>query len=250
MDKRSALITGSSRGIGKAIALKLASAGCNTVINYLPDKDEKNLKDALGVVEEISSRGGESIVCGADVSVEEEAGRMVREAVNHFGKVDVLVNNAGILRDKTLKKMQRSEWDSVINVNLGSVYNCCRAVVNHMLERRFGRIINISSVVAFSGNYGQTNYCASKSGIVGFTKSLALELAAANITVNAIAPGIIETDMIMSVPEKYRLKLIEKIPAGRIGSVEDIANAAGFLSGDEACYITGQVIHVNGGYYL
>ncbi len=248
--KRTALVTGGSRGIGRAIALKLAEQGCNVVINYLPAPGGKNLQEAQAVQEEAASGGSDSIVVGADVSMQEEVKRMAGEIIDYYGNLDILVNNAGILLDKTLRKMEREEWDKVISVNLGSVYNCCHAFVNHMIEQNYGRIINISSVVAFTGNYGQTNYAASKSGIVGFTKSLALELAGKGVTVNAVAPGIIETDMMMGVPAKYREQLVGKIPMGKMGSPQDIAKAAAFFAGGDSDYITGQVLHVNGGYYL
>ena len=248
--KRTALVTGSSRGIGRAIALKLAGQGFNIVINYLPDPAGKNLEEAQSVKEEASAEGADAIVAGADVSSQGEVKRMAEEIIGRYGNLDILVNNAGILLDRTLRKMERQAWDAVISVNLGSVYNCCRAFVNGMIDQNYGRIINISSVVAFTGNYGQTNYAASKSGIVGFTKSLALEVAGKGVTVNAVAPGIIETDMIMGVPEKYRKKLVEKIPMGKMGSPEDISKAVAFFAGEDSDYITGQVLHVNGGYYL
>lgn len=248
--KRVALITGSSRGIGKEIALELARRGCDIIINYLPDKEGENLKDAELAKKEIDSLDRQSILIGADVSQEEEVKGMAEKIMAHFSRLDILVNNAGILMDRTLKKMQREEWDRVISVNLGSVYNCCRVFINQMIEQNYGRIVNISSVVAFTGNFGQTNYTASKAGILGFTKSLAREVALNGITVNAIAPGIIDTDMMKSVPPKYREEIIKKIPIGKMGTPQDIAYAAAFFSSNEASYITGQVIHVNGGYYM
>lgn len=248
--KRVALVTGSSRGIGKTIAIELARKKCDIIINYLPDKEGNNLKDAESVKKEIASLGRESILIGADVSREEEVKHMAEKIVNHFGRLDILINNAGILMDKTLKKMEREVWDKVISVNLGSVYNCCRVFINKMIEQNYGRIINISSVVAFTGNFGQTNYTASKAGILGFTKSLAQEVASKGVTVNAIAPGIIDTEMMKSVPEEYRNGLIKKIPMGKMGTPKDIAYAVAFLTSNEASYITGQTIHVNGGYYM
>ncbi len=248
--RRVALVTGSSRGIGRAVALLLARRGCNVIINYLPDREGKNLKDSQLVKEEMDSAGADCVILGADVSNENEVEWLAGEIMSHFEGVDILVNNAGILVDRTLKKMKRDEWDRVMDVNLGSVYNCCRAFIGQMTGRNYGRIINISSVVAFTGNFGQTNYAASKAGISGFTKSLAREVAQKGVTVNAVAPGVIETDMIRSVPEKYREKLVEKIPVGKMGTAADVANAVAFLAGDEAGYITGQVIHVNGGFYM
>jgi len=251
MDKRrTALITGASRGIGKAIALELAEKGCDIGINYLPDTEDKNLKDAEAVKKEIEVLGRKALLLAADVSDEKQVARMAQEYIAWFKRIDILINNAGVLMDKTLKKMDPQTWNKVIAVNLGSVYNCCHAVIDHMIEQNSGRIINISSVVAFTGNFGQTNYAAGKAGVVGFTKSLAREVALKGITVNAIAPGIIDTDMMSSVPAVHREELIKKIPMGKMGSPKDIAHTAAFIAGDEAGYITGQVFHVNGGYYM
>ena len=248
--KRVALVTGSSRGIGKAVVVELARKGCDVVVNYLPDPEGKNLKDGQLVKKEIDALGRDCLLLGADVSKEEEVKDMAEEIIRHYRHLDILVNNAGILMDKTLKKMERKEWDTVLAVNLGSVYNCCRAFINQMIEQNYGRIINISSVVAFTGNFGQTNYTASKAAILGFTKSLAQEVAQKGITVNAVAPGIIDTDMMNSVPQKYREELVKKIPAGKMGTPLDIAYTIAFLASDEASYITGQALHVNGGYYM
>ncbi len=248
--RRVALITGGSRGIGKAVAIELARGGMDVVVNYLPEPGDKNLGDAESVKEKIVSAGRACLLQGADVACEKDVTRMAEEVFSKFNRLDVLVNNAGILADKTLKKMTREEWDRVISVNLGSVYNCCSAFLDVMTKQGAGRIVNISSVVAFTGNFGQSNYAASKAGIMGFTRSLAREVADKGITVNAVAPGIIDTDMMKSVPDKYRSKLVDGIPMGKMGTPEEVANAVAFFADERASYITGQVLHVNGGFYM
>ena len=239
---KSALVTGASRGIGRAVALKLSSLGAKIAINFAG-----NLTKAQEVKDAIESNGGEAILVQGNVADFETVQTIVKTVTEKFGSIDILVNNAGITRDNLLIKMSESDFDEVIATNLKGVFNCTKAVARLMMKQRGGRIVNLSSVVALNGNAGQANYAAAKAGIIGFTKSSAKELAARNITVNAVAPGFIATDMTDVLSDNMKEELLKKIPAGRIGTAEDVANLAAFLVSDQAAYITGQVICVDGG---
>ncbi|SFM69164.1 3-oxoacyl-[acyl-carrier-protein] reductase [Thermodesulforhabdus norvegica] len=244
-ETRVAVVTGGSRGIGRAVALGLAKAGMDVVINFRSNKDRA--KEVAGEIEKI---GRKAYLFPFDVSKEEEVKEGFRAILEQCGRVDVLVNNAGITADNLTVLMKPDEWHAVIRTNLNSVFFCSQAVIKPMLRKKWGRIINITSVIGFIGNAGQANYAAAKAGIVGFTKSLARELASRNITVNAVAPGYIETDMTAELPDDMKKNLLSQIPMGRTGTPEDVAAAVRFLASDEAAYITGQVIHVNGGMFM
>lgn len=250
LENRVALITGASRGIGRAIAREMAMEGASVAVNYFDDSQGVNRSDADRVVGELEKIGPGAIKVGADVSDFGMAAGMVEEVLSRFGRIDILVNNAGINRDATLKNLDRQAWDDVLAVNLTGVFNCTKAVIGFMSEARRGRIINTSSVMGQSGGFGISNYAASKAGIIGFTKSVAREVASKGITVNAIAPGFIETGMLSSIPEKVRESLLKQIPAGRWGRAEEIGRLAVFLASEDASYITGQVVGINGGYYM
>ncbi len=239
---RTALVTGGARGIGKAIALELAGLGADIVLNYSTSLDK-----AKEVSDMIKSLGRDCLIVKADISALSEVEDMVETAKEKYGKIDILVNNAGITSDNLLIRMKEEEWDNVIAINLKGVYNCTKSVIRQMIKQRWGRIINISSVVGIHGNAGQTNYSASKAGVIGFTKSCAKELASRGITVNAIAPGFIETDMTETLSDNVRKTMESSIPLKRLGKPEDIAYLAGFLSSSKADYITGQIINVDGG---
>lgn len=241
---RAGIVTGAGRGIGRAIALELGRNGANVAVGYSQSREA-----ADEVVSEIQAMGADAFTLQANVSRPEEVGPAIACAAEKFGRIDYLVNNAGITRDRTLVKMAREDWEAVIDVNLHSIFNVTHEVLPYMLEKEFGRIVNVSSVVGQSGNYGQTNYAAAKAGIIGFTKSAALEVAKKGVTVNCIAPGFTETDMLSAVPHEGRQRVLAKIPMGRFGRPEEMATAALFLIayGD---YITGQVIGINGGLYL
>ncbi|MDQ1272253.1 MAG: 3-oxoacyl-[acyl-carrier protein] reductase [Planctomycetota bacterium] len=237
-----AIVTGGTRGIGKAIVLELAKNGCNVVFNY-----NKNADAASALVKEIESMGQKAISFQVDAASFEGAKNMVKEVKNTFGRIDFLVNNAGITRDKLLALMGENDWDEVIDTNLKSVYNFSKAVITQMIKQKSGSILNITSVSGLMGMAGQVNYSSSKAGMVGFTKALAKEVGKVHVTVNAIACGFIETDMTSALPQEYKDKMIEMIPARRFGKPEEIAKIAAFLLSDDAQYITGHVISVDGG---
>jgi 3-oxoacyl-[acyl-carrier protein] reductase len=240
-----ALVTGSGRGIGKAIAMKLAETGATLVINDVGDS-----APAEQTVTEIKNLNRQATVVMADVSSSADVNRMVETAIATFGKVDILVNNAGITRDQLTMKMTDEEWDKVLAIDLKSVFLCTRAVLRPMLKQRSGRIISMSSVVGIIGNTGQANYAAAKAGIIGFTKTIAKEVASRGITVNAVAPGFIDTPMTQTLPAERKQALLANIPLGYLGTPRDIAETVAFLASEEARYITGQVITVDGGISL
>jgi len=237
-----ALVTGGSRGIGKAIAVSLAKNGANVVVNYSGNEAAANQ-----VVEEITALGVKAIAYKANVANSEEVATLIKNTVDEFGSIDILVNNAGITRDGLLLRMKDTDWDDVIDTNLKGVFNCIKSAAKFMSRQRNGRIINISSVVGQIGNPGQMNYVAAKAGVLGMTKTAAKELASRNITVNAIAPGFIETDMTSELNEQIRTGMLANIPLQSFGQPEDIANAVVFLATDASRYITGQTINVDGG---
>lgn len=242
---KSALVTGASRGIGRSIALQLAEEGYNVAVNYAGSKDK-----AESVVEEIKAKGVESFAIQANVAKGDEVKEMIKEVVSQFGSVDVLVNNAGITKDNLLMRMKEQEWDDVIDTNLKGVFNCIQKVTPQMLRQRSGAIINLTSIVGAMGNPGQANYVATKAGVIGLTKTAARELASRGITVNAVAPGFIVSDMTNALSDDLKDQMLEQIPLKRFGEDTDIANTVAFLASDKAKYITGQTIHVNGGMYM
>lgn len=277
LEGKVALVTGGSRGIGKAIALRLAEEGADVAINYQSTKENaesvSRLIDQMGTIDEldklsvmvdqidtkesandvskfIDSIGSHSEIYQANVNNFEEVNKMRDEIVKKFGKIDILVNNAGIVRDKSFVKMTPQMWNEVLSVNLDGTFYCTKAVIEGMLERKYGRIINISSVIGRMGNRGQANYAASKAGIIALTQTLAKEFANKGITVNAIAPGFIETSMLKSVPKDIMDKILAQIPLGRLGKTSEIAGAVAYLVSEDGDYITGQVIDINGGLYI
>lgn len=237
-----AIVTGASRGIGRAIALKLAAEGAMVVVNYNGSENR-----ALKVKQEIEEKGGRAEIYQCDVSDFEKCEAFVTDIIKQYGRIDILVNNAGITRDGLLMKMSEEDFDKVMDTNLKGAFNTIRFASRQMLKQRCGRIINMASVVGVTGNAGQANYAASKAGIIGLTKAAARELASRGVTVNAIAPGFIETDMTKDLPEKVKEGSVSQIPLGRFGKPENVAAAAVFLASEEAEYITGQVLHVDGG---
>ncbi len=244
LDGQTAIVTGAGRGIGRAIVKDLAATGANVVINYVTSGHA-----AKELAKEIEELGPQALIVQADVSHYEQVEELVKRTIQTFGQIDILVNNAGITRDKTLKNMSKVQWDEVIHVNLDSLFNCTKQVLPFMLERKSGKIVNISSFVGLAGNIGQTNYATTKAGVIGFTKSVALEVSHHGITVNAICPGFTETDMLRSVPEEIRQSLIEKIPMGRFAQPEEIAACVRYIV-TEGDYMTAQALSINGGVYM
>ena len=238
---RVALVTGGGRGIGRSIALKLAAAGASVVVNDISQQT------AQAVADEVKAMGRPSLAIAADVSSGEEVTHLIDTAIEKFGQLDILVNNAGIARDQLLLRMSEEDWDRVLNIDLKSVFLCTKAALRHMLKARRGRIISMASIVGLVGNPGQANYASAKAGVIGFTRTIAKEVASRGITVNAIAPGFIDTDMTRGLAEKQRQQLMESIPLGRLGTPEDVADAVAFLASEDASYITGQVLAVDGG---
>ncbi|WP_042356274.1 3-oxoacyl-[acyl-carrier-protein] reductase [Bacillus rubiinfantis] len=239
---KTALVTGASRGIGREIALEFARQGANVVVNFAGSEAKAN-----EVVDEIKALGMDAFAIKCNVADAAEVTEMVKAAINHFGSLDILINNAGITRDNLLMRMKEEEWDDVISINLKGVFLVTKAVTRQMMKQRKGRIINIASIVGVSGNPGQANYVAAKAGVIGLTKTTAKELASRNITVNAIAPGFITTDMTDKLPEDIKAEMLKQIPLARLGEPKDVAKAAAFLASDDAAYITGQTVHIDGG---
>lgn len=242
LEGKVALVTGASRGIGREIAFELTREGASVAVNYAGSEAK-----ALEVVDGIKAMGRDAFAIQADVSSSDSVTEMVKETIEHFGKLDILVNNAGITKDNLLMRMKESEWDDVININLKGVFLCTKAVTRQMMKQRGGRIINISSIVGVSGNPGQANYVAAKSGVIGLTKTTAKELSSRGITVNAIAPGFITTDMTDKLNEDVKSEMLKQIPLARFGEPKDIARTVIFLASEDGAYMTGQTLHVDGG---
>jgi acetoacetyl-CoA reductase len=241
--KRVALVTGGSRGIGSAISLELGTPEFIVIVNYNHSKEH-----ADKIVDQIKAKGGEAYAVQGNIADAEETTRMFNEIESNYGPVSILINNAGITRDKSFKKMEASEWNAVIDTNLSSAFNTTKLALPNMLENGFGRVINISSVIGQSGGFGQTNYAAAKAGLIGFTKSLALETAKSGVTINAICPGFIGTDMVMAMPEEVLKNVVAKIPVQRLGDPSEIAKGVRFLI--DTSYMTGQCLNINGGLYM
>ncbi|MGD8371821.1 MAG: 3-oxoacyl-[acyl-carrier-protein] reductase [Syntrophobacterales bacterium] len=246
-DKRVAVVTGGSKGIGRAIIMALAEPGLTVVFNHYDPPDDKAADETIQMARD---KGCEIEGVRLDVSDYQAVQEFIKGVVERHDRVDILVNNAGITRDNLLSRLKEVDWDAVLAVNLKSVFNCTQAVARYMMKQRYGRVVSIASVVGAMGNAGQANYAASKAGIMGFTKSVARELASRNVTVNAIAPGFIETEMTAQLPEKAKEAFLAQIPLGRAGQPEDVAQLVKFLVSEEGSYITGQVIHLNGGMYM
>ncbi|MCY4047283.1 MAG: 3-oxoacyl-[acyl-carrier-protein] reductase [Candidatus Dadabacteria bacterium] len=244
LENKTALVTGGSRGIGRQTATDLATEGCHVIVNYHSSPDAAN-----ETLEAIEKSGGSGEVLKFDVSDYGATEKALSPVVNKRG-IDIVVNNAGITRDKLFVRMAEKDWDAVVDTNLKGIFNCTKAVVRSMLKKRYGRIINITSVVGEMGNPGQINYSSAKAGIIGFTRSAAKEFASRGVTVNAVSPGFVETDITAPIPEEMKSAYLESIPLGRYGTVEDISGAVIFLASEKASYITGEVIRVNGGLYI
>jgi 3-oxoacyl-[acyl-carrier protein] reductase len=242
LEGKNALVTGASRGIGRAIAMELAKQGSNVAVNYAG-----NEKKAEAVVQEIEKLGCKAIKIKTDVADEAAVKMMVKKVISEFGSLDILVNNAGITRDNLLMRMKETEFDEVINTNLKGVFLCTKAVTRQMMKQRAGKIINVASIVGISGNPGQANYVAAKAGVIGLTKTTAKELASRNILVNAVAPGFISTDMTEALSQEQQEEMLAIIPLQKLGEPEDVAKVVRFLASDDASYITGQTIHIDGG---
>ena len=242
---RTALVTGASRGIGRAIALSLAEEGADVAVNYLSNREL-----AADVVDSIRKMGHRAMLAQADVADYQDCDRMSREVLKEFGHVDILINNAGINSDHTFVKMDLPSWRNVLAINLDGPYNCTKALVDQMIKQGWGRIVNITSVIGQIGNFGQANYAASKAGLAAFSKSLAKELVSKGITVNCVAPGFTETEMVMAIPEKVRMKLLEQIPMKRFGRCEEVARACVYLCSADGDYITGTELSINGGLFM
>lgn len=240
-----ALITGGSRGIGRAVSLRLASDGVKLAINYKSDRKSADL--VVGLAKEM---GVEALSVQADVSDSSQVDVMVDQIVSEFGNVDILVNNAGIIHDSLLMRMSENVWDEVLNTNLKGSYNCTKAVLRYMVRQRWGRVINVVSVVGIEGNPGQSNYAASKAGVIAFSRSIAKEVASRNITVNSVAPGYISTEIVADLNPEFKELILSRIPQNKFGTVEDVSNMVGYLASEEANYITGEVIRIDGGIEL
>ncbi|WP_339135362.1 MAG: 3-oxoacyl-ACP reductase FabG [Candidatus Electrothrix sp. GW3-4] len=245
LDGKIALVTGGSRGIGRAICQQLAGQGATVGINYV-----SNSTAAEEVLAEITGQGGTGFISGFDVADSKAVGKALKAITAEQGGVDILVNNAGITRDGLMARMKDDDWDAVLNTNLKGAFTCSKAAMRGMMKKRWGRIINITSVIGFLGNAGQVNYASAKAGLVGLTKSMARELAGRQVTVNCVAPGYIVTDMTADLPEDIQEKIKAEIPLGTLGTPEDVAGAVGYLAADASGYMTGQTLHVNGGMYM
>lgn len=243
--ERTVVVTGGSRGIGRAICLSFAKTGTQIYFNYYPEDPQAEVTEKL-----ICDAGGQAQSDCVDVASEKDVTAFINKVIEKTGRIDVLVNNAGITRDSLLVRMKEKDWDSVLSINLKGAFNCTKIAAKYMMKQRFGYIINIASIVGVTGNPGQANYVASKAGIIGFTKAIAKELAPRGVTVNAVAPGYIETDMTESLSEDVKKVMLGQIPLGRAGRPEDVAAVVAFLASEQAAYLTGQVVHVSGGMYI